>query len=256
MKYLGSVGYSNWDPRISIELYPQSSNIAAAASIGFSGDQGIVYGYACNETRDLLPSSVVKAHAIVSYLADRQGVGPDGKAQVTPGDNTYVSVHSTPGTDRQVLEAELKYFAEGDLRVVYFEQGGPQADTGLTGRKLQVDTYGTACSHGGGALSGKDCTKMDRTGAYLARAVARWLLKRGGLEWAEVGLAYGFDQRSPLWVRVRSNEPEEDERLTRMTLSQWDLSIEAAIERFSLYRPIYRNTSTFGHFKLGYPWEI
>lgn len=253
------VGYVNWTPSFSCHLHEQSLNISQTVLEGGAGDQGIVYGYATNETIKGLPLALVQAHEIVRFLAQQKLSGPDGKAQVTTGDNrnAFVSVHtSCPEIEPYIRSGIADIVGHTNIRISFFEVGGPFADTGLTGRKLQVDTYGGAARHGGGAFSGKDPSKIDRTGAYLARAIALYLIHYQELPWAEVGLAYGFGIAEPLWVNINSPLGSSSTRLEKVVRNIFDLTPRGAITRFDLLKPIYQQTATYGHFgRPEFPWE-
>jgi S-adenosylmethionine synthetase len=260
------IGYTDWNPDVICNMHDQSTNIEHTVASGSAGDQGIVYGYATTETARLMPSAVVRAHAIIRYLADARywqlPIGPDGKAQVTIGggnDNAFVSIHTHcddhSWLSDQVLPIIQSIVHHRNVRLSFFSVGGPAADTGLTGRKLQVDTYGGAAPHGGGAFSGKDPTKMDRTGAYLARYIAIAVLREFSLDWAEIGIAYGFGLEQPLWLRVLGSRPETH-MMERWVRSEFDLTPNGAIELLDLRRPIYQQTATYGHFgRPEFPWE-
>lgn len=248
---IADVGYLSYWPDITLDINTQSQVIGTAVDSGGAGDQGIVYGYACNETPSLMPLAVVQAHEIIRVIG-AAGYGPDGKAQVAFDDNVFVSVNGVPDVD--ICPAITRIVGHSQIYVSFFTEGGPLSDTGLTGRKTQVDTYGGIAHHGGGGFSGKDATKLDRSGAYFARYLAREILQREGSEWVEVGLAYGFGVRDPLWVHVRGTA--HDGILAREIREEFDLSIPAIIERLQLRRPIYRATSTGGHFgRPEFSWE-
>lgn len=250
------VGYITWTPAFACHIQEQAVNIAQAITAGEAGDQGIVYGYATRETSEGIPLALFQAHQIARVISI---LGPDGKAQVTTGDmpNVFVSINDVEFSriEQVILVNTLsKIVGHPHIKLSFFPIGGPAADTGVTGRKVQVDTYGGAASHGGGAFSGKDASKIDRSGAYLARAIALALLKHYDLLWVEIGIAYGFGIANPLWVNVRTNHFQFDFR--PWVFKHFDFRLPAIIERFGLRAPIYRQTATFGHFgRKEFPWE-
>lgn len=249
-----------------------------------AGDQGMMYGYACTETPELLPLPLVLAHRLAAQLAaDRRSAAvpwlrPDGKTQVTvrykdgePREVTRVVV-STQHRDG-VATDEITGYVHDSLapRVLTpwltaatrfainpsgsFVQGGPGADCGLTGRKIMVDTYGGLAYHGGGSFSGKDPSKVDRSGAYFCRYVARQIVKEGLATRAEVHVAYAIGHAQPVALSVETFGTG-DPRGAEAFLRQFDFRPGAIIERLDLRRPIYRQTTNYGHFgKPALPWE-
>ena len=254
-----------------------------------AGDQGIVYGYACTETDERMPLPIVLAHGLTRRLAAARRDGtlpylrPDGKSQVTveytSGSPRRVSVvvlaaQHDPDVDQPTLHQDL---LETVIRPVLgrfmdertevfvnssgsFVIGGPTSDTGMTGRKIIVDTYGGHGSHGGGAFSGKDPTKVDRSGAYMARYVAKNLVAAGLARDVEVQIAYAIGRARPLAVEVESRGTGvvDDEALRRAVLEVFDFRPAAIIERLDLRRPIYEPLSCYGHFgrsESEAPWE-
>lgn len=263
-------------------LHGQSADIALGTDTFGAGDQGLMFGYATNKTPNYMPAAIYYSHKIVKELArQRNGeqtwLGPDAKSQVTiefNDDNTIARIAkivcSTQHSEdtsielvrsmvenyiRQVIPTELLINTEFLINPTgRFVIGGPDGDTGLTGRKIIVDTYGGSCPHGGGAFSGKDPTKVDRSAAYMARYLAKNIVASGRATWATVQLAYAIGVEQPMSVYVDSdgNNPE----LTAWIITNVDLTPRGIINRFKLFRPIYSSTTNYGHFgKLGLPWE-
>ncbi|MCL6595250.1 MAG: methionine adenosyltransferase [Firmicutes bacterium] len=261
---------------------------APAGDLG-AGDQGVMFGYACRETETLMPLPIALAHALARRLAEVRKSGrlpylwPDGKTQVTVAyeddepvgvEAVVVSAQHAPDVGNEELETAIRRevveavvpgrFLEGARVFVNpsgrFVVGGPQADTGLTGRKIIVDTYGGYARHGGGALSGKDPTKVDRSAAYAARYVAKNLVAAGLCDRAEVQLAYAIGVAEPVAVRVDSFGTGRltDERLEQLVRRHFDLRPAAIIRTLGLRRPIYRPLAAYGHFgrtDVEAPWE-
>jgi S-adenosylmethionine synthetase len=249
-----------------------------------AGDQGMMFGYATDETPELMPLPILLAHRLTRGLAeDRRGgqypwLRPDAKSQVsvvydngTPRHVSHMLVSTQHAPDvhqneiREYVETYLaprvlgSWFHPGIEVLVNptgkFSQGGPSADCGVTGRKIIVDTYGGASRHGGGAFSGKDPSKVDRSGAYFCRYVARQLVKRGLAERAEIQVAYAIGRALPVSVKV-DTFGTGDEAAARDLVAQFDSRPAAVIERLDLLQPIYRRTTNYGHFgKPGLPWE-
>ena len=276
--------------RVEVLSRPQATDIARGVDTGGAGDQGLMFGYACDETPEFMPLPLVLAHRLTRRLATVRKRGliawlrPDGKAQVTlayrDGQAPEVRVvvlsaqHESgvglaeirAGLQRHVIDAVLPGCLEhGACRVHLnptgrFVQGGPAADAGLTGRKIIVDTYGGAVPHGGGAFSGKDPTKVDRSAAYMARHVARSLVASRLARRALVQLAYAIGLAPPVSVMVNTfgtgTQPDED--LARLVESTFPLTPSGIIEELDLRRPIYEQTAAYGHFgrsELDLPWE-
>jgi len=242
-------------------LTQQSRNIFNTISQGVAGDQGVMYGCACDDTPEMLPTAVVLAHRLAREIPLIGG--PDGKAQVTWRGNApataILSVQGKPWLKPQIVAALMKhlpppckYFPDT------FEIGGPEADAGVTGRKLAVDSYGGFCEYGGGAFSGKDPTKVDRSAAYMARYVARQIVKSGISKTATVAVAYAFGVSEPvaLSVNLSPSAPPGALSMASETLHHYNWNPEAIIEFLDLRRPIYRATSCYGHFgRKEFPWE-
>ncbi|MFB3853635.1 MAG: methionine adenosyltransferase [Vicinamibacterales bacterium] len=271
-------------------IHEQSPDIARGVDPGGAGDQGMMFGYACRETPELMPLPIMLAHKLCRALsmARREGVlvylRPDGKSQVTVEydgacpvrvDAVVVSgQHSAAVTQermredviekiiRAVVPAEMidsrtKFYVNPTGR---FVTGGPQGDAGVTGRKIIVDTYGGAAPHGGGAFSGKDPTKVDRSASYMARYIAKNLVAAGLADRALVQLAYAIGVADPVSVMVDADGTGRvpDEVLTRLVRSHFKLTPRGIIEELDLRRPIYCKTAAFGHFGRNEPdftWE-
>ena len=276
---------------IQCRIHTQSADIALGTndSVGGAGDQGMMFGGACTQTPELMPLPAALSRALVNRLTEcvhsNDLLRPDGKTQVTAEfdehghvlgiDTVVVSVmHSA---DFQIEELR-KYIKEGVIAPVLkqygfdiaqvphihinttgnFVIGGPNGDTGLTGRKIIVDTYGGYFSHGGGAFSGKDPTKVDRSGAYIARYMAKNLVAAGLAENVQVQLAYAIGIAEPVSVRVDSYGTGKisDEKMTELLRKTVDLTPAGIIRKLDLRRPIYGATAEFGHFGVAdRPWE-
>lgn len=299
---LRDIGYNPYAFLIYVYVHKQSADIAGGVNRALesrsgdttqysmlgAGDQGTVYGYATDETREYLPLPLVLAHGICkrvdSVRRDNviKGIKPDGKAQVTieyeDGKpkrvaSIVVSVQHSADKDMETLRSELisevlhpvfKDFPfDGDTEILVnpsgrFVKGDPAADTGLTGRKLMVDTYGGLAAHGGGAFSGKDPTKVDRSGAYMARYIAKNLVWSGLAKRCEVALSYAIGKADPVAVSVNSFGTSEysDERLCDAVKKVFCLRPAAIIDQLRLRSAIYADTAAYGHFNsVLFPWE-
>lgn len=302
---LEEVGYPVEGVQMDALIHQQSPDIAGAVACskekraglpanqdGFdagAGDQGVMIGYACNETPQLLPLPVVLANRIVRELSACRrsgyidGILPDGKAQVTVEyeeghptrlDSVVVSCqHREEKTCKKleqeirekVLKPALRFLPpDEDTKILInpsgrFVCGGMDADTGLTGRKLMVDTYGSMVPHGGGAFSGKDCSKVDRSGAYMARYIAKNMVAAGLAKRCQVSLAYAIGVAEPVMVQVdtfRTGTACADDCLEAAVPLVFGLTPAQIREHLHLDRPIYKQTAVFGHFgRKEFPWE-
>jgi S-adenosylmethionine synthetase len=279
-------GFSWKTANIESHLHKQSSDIAMGVDSKDNkdegaGDQGIMFGYACKETKDLMPAPIHFSHKILRLMAeDRKkgvikGIEPDSKSQVSmlyeddkPTKVTSVVIstqHSKDLNQTQVKDLIIPYIKNSipneflkdlDEKDIYinptgqFIIGGPDGDTGLTGRKIIVDTYGGAAPHGGGAFSGKDPTKVDRSAAYVARYVAKNIVAAGVSEKCLIQLAYAIGVSKPLSIYVKLSNHDEDktEDVKKIIDQNFDLSPRGIREMLGLNKPIYEITSSYGHF--------
>ncbi len=273
-------GFTSENCQVTVNLTRQSADIDMGVGTGGAGDQGLMFGYACNETEELMPFPIMTAHKLCLRLAEvrRQGildfVRPDGKSQVTVEyegshpvrvDAVVVSTQHAasvstetlragvlecvikPVIPAHLLDANTKYHINPTGR---FVTGGPVGDSGLTGRKIIVDTYGGTAHHGGGCFSGKDPTKVDRSAAYMARYIAKNIVAAGIADHAEVQLAYAIGVADPVSVMVdtfgtgRINQTQ----LENLVRKHFKLTPRGIIEALDLLRPIYKKTAAYGHF--------
>ena len=293
----GSTGFDGNTCGVITSIDPQSPDIAQGVDTAFetrtgsagedelnkqgAGDQGMMFGYACNETEDLMPLPIWLAHKLSARLAEVRKAGilpylrPDGKTQVTfdYDGNTpvalktvLISTQHQPGIDAEttikpdliehVIRPSLpEKFADDDFRVLVnptgkFELGGPHADVGLTGRKIIVDTYGGMARHGGGAFSGKDPSKVDRSAAYAGRWVAKNLVAAGAADRAEVQVAYAIGVAEPvsLLVDTFGTAKADEAKIVDAVKQVFDLRPGAILRDLDLRRPIYQKTAAYGHF--------
>ncbi len=261
----------------------QSGDIAMGVDTGGAGDQGLMFGYACRETKELMPLPIMLAHRICEKLAQLRKSGklpylrPDGKAQVTVEyeNNKPCRIEAVVVSTQHDPDAKLKTIREDVIehilkpilpkkltdwktlgKKIYvnptgrFVNGGPKADTGLTGRKIIVDTYGGMGSHGGGALSGKDPSKVDRSACYAARWVAKNLVAAELCDRVEVQLAYAIGVAQPVSIMcdTMGTGAMPDHEITKLVRKYFDLTPKGIIEALKLRRPIYRKTAAYGHF--------
>lgn len=268
-------------------LHGQSADIALGTDNFGAGDQGLMFGYACNETPDYMPSAIYWSHQIVKHLAKlrRPGggvewLGPDAKSQVTfeyddNGKPMRIAkvVCSTQHREdisingvRNTIEFEIRKILPGeyvDANTEFFINptgrfvvGGPDGDCGLTGRKIIVDTYGGYAPHGGGAFSGKDPTKVDRSAAYMMRYIAKNIVASGQADWATCQISYAIGMKDPMSFYVECEDKELARSLTATIPTMIDLTPMGIIKHFNLFRPIYSSTTQYGHFGKDYlPWE-
>lgn len=254
-----------------------------------AGDQGIMFGFACDETEDYMPLPIHLAHKLSQKLAlvrkneTLPYLRPDGKTQVTLEyengspkriDAIVISAQHAPETSHSQIEADIRkhvissvpeHLLDKETKIFInptgrFVIGGPQGDCGLTGRKIIVDTYGGYTKHGGGAFSGKDPTKVDRSGAYMARYVAKNIVAAGLAKRCEVEVAYAIGVARPVSVRVDTlgTNTIPEERINEMVNENFDLRPAAIIQNLGLYRPLYAQVASYGHFgrsDLNLPWE-
>ena len=282
-----SLGFSD-QSEISVTLHTQSPDIAMGVDNEGAGDQGLMFGYATNETEALMPLSLMLSRALTDKLTElretkkNHWMEPDGKSQITllyengrikAIDTVVVSVHHREDIELQdlrrevmekvilpvlpssLLSSQTRYFINPTGRFVL---GGPAADTGLTGRKIIVDTYGGHAHHGGGAFSGKDSTKVDRSASYAARNIASTIVSAHAAAKAEVQLAYAIGVKEPVSIHVDTFGTSSlgEEVIVRWIRDNWDLSPSGIISLFSLRRPIFYQTASSGHFgHKEFPWE-
>lgn len=296
-KVIRDIGYTSDDIgfnadtcRIFVALHSQSGDIAQGVDRDGAGDQGLMFGYACNQTEELMPVPIAYAHRLINRLAEVRLKGgitwlrPDSKSQVTIEYDGMKPVrveaivistqHDETVTQEQIadfvkkevigkvipaemLDKNTKYHINPTGRFVV---GGPHGDTGLTGRKIIVDTYGGWGRHGGGAFSGKDSTKVDRSAAYMGRYVAKNIVAAGLAEQCEVQLAYAIGVAEPVSIRVdtfgTSTMPEE--RIEKLVREHFPLTPKGIIEHLKLRRPVFLKTAEGGHFGRsgdGFTWE-
>jgi S-adenosylmethionine synthetase len=297
-------GFTFQDCAVLSAIKEQSADIAAAVSkraaskpgglepsydaVG-AGDQGIMYGYACTETEELMPLPITLAHRLAKRLAQVRkekilsSLRPDGKSQVTVEyrdgrpirvANALIAAQHDPDIEQETLREQLieqvlhpvldEWMDEETTLLVNssgrFVIGGPASDTGMTGRKIIVDTYGGYGSHGGGAFSGKDPTKVDRSGSYMARYVAKHIVSAGLAREVEIQIAYAIGCATPLAINVDTfgTGTVSDDHLRRAVLDVFDFRPAAVIERLDLLRPIYEPFACYGHFgriDLSPTWE-
>ena len=267
-------------------LHGQSADIALGTDTFGAGDQGLMFGYACNETDVHMPSAIYWSHRIVEELTKIRKAGtvawlePDAKSQVTfqyNDDGTpkriakvVCSTQHSESVDITAVRMAVENIIRGVLPEKYIDNetefyinptgrfviGGPDGDTGLTGRKIIVDTYGGYSPHGGGAFSGKDPTKVDRSAAYLTRYLAKNIVASGKADWATVQISYAIGLAQPMSFYVETDHKPQSRQLTKWIQDNVDLTPKGIIDRFDLFRPIYSTTTNYGHFgKPDLPWE-
>ena len=272
-KVYKDIGYTQ-ELKFIINIVEQSPDIAMGVDVGGAGDQGIMYGYATNETAEFLPWAVVKVHALAKGLQDLREQGniawlkPDGKTQIVMENGKVKNVLVSTQHSAEISQEEIKNTLTeklikpilGDITGVEifvnptgnFVQGGFEADTGLTGRKIMVDTYCGLIFHGGGCFSGKDPSKVDRSAAYMARFAAKNIVANGYAKECLVSVAYAIGKVEPLMVSaIDENGNNLDE-----ILKKFDFKPLSIITQLELKKPIYLKTAAYGHFgKEDLPWE-
>ena len=286
----GKFGFDADTCAVLSALHGQSPDIAMGVDPGGAGDQGLMFGYACSETKELMPLPIMMSHRLVRGLSEARRTGgldylrPDGKSQVTveyDGDTPVridAVVVSSQHSDRvsieqiredltaqvikkivpaELLDANTKIYVNPTGR---FVTGGPHGDSGLTGRKIIVDTYGGMAPHGGGAFSGKDPTKVDRSASYMARYIAKNCVAAGLADRVQVQLAYAIGVAEPVSVLVETfGAGKIDEvKISSLVREHFELTPKGIIKSLDLRRPIYRQTAAFGHFGRTEPeftWE-
>ena len=297
-KVIREIGYTKAEYRFDADscavinvINKQSGDIAQGVDTGGAGDQGMMFGYACKETPEYMPAALMYSHKLVEKLADIRKnylelmpyLRPDAKAQVTvayddagkiTGVTTIVvSTQHDPGVSQEQIAEDIKKHVIpavipanmiGPDTVFHinptgkFEIGGPHGDTGLTGRKIIVDTYGGKAPHGGGAFSGKDPTKVDRSAAYAARHLAKNIVAAGLAEQCTIQVSYAIGVKEPvsLLVDMHGTGTISSDVVSSFIMKNIDLSPKGIIERLKLQRPIYRATAAYGHFgRNEFPWE-
>jgi S-adenosylmethionine synthetase len=285
---VGSIGYNNalygFDSNtcaVISTINKQSGDIAMGVDTGGAGDQGMMFGYATNETPELMPTPISLAHKLTQRLSDVRKTGlmsylrPDGKSQVTVEynaenqpvrvDAVVISTQHAETVSNEELRADiLKHVIQAVIPAKLLDEntkyhinptgrfviGGPMGDTGLTGRKIIVDTYGGMGRHGGGAFSGKDPTKVDRSAAYMARYVAKNIVAAGLADRCEVQLAYAIGVAEPVSVLVDTfgTGKVSEDQLERLVRANFSLTPKGIIDSLNLRRPIYKATAAYGHF--------
>jgi len=296
-------GFDSETCAVLTAIDPQSTDIAMGVNASFeskegnknfedlgAGDQGLMFGFACNETEELMPLPIVLAHKLAQKMTRLRKSGkldylrPDGKTQVTveyhddkPAriDTIVMSSQHSPNVSQEQIKEDLIKYAVNEIidpslldeNTKYYVNptgkfviGGPQGDAGLTGRKIIVDTYGGYSRHGGGAFSGKDPTKVDRSAAYAARYVAKNIVAAGLADKCEIELAYAIGVAHPvsIFIETFNTEKIDIEKIEALVEKHFDLRPSAIIDYLDLRRPIYKQTAAYGHFgrnDLDLPWE-
>ena len=284
---LSSIDEQSPDIALGVDNATDADDVEEFDKIG-AGDQGMMFGYACDETESLMPLPITLAHALTRQLTEVRKSGeiewlrPDGKAQVTVEyiddvpervDTIVVSCQHSEDVDMDTLEKTIiekvigraipQEYIDDDTKIYInptgrFVIGGPAGDSGVTGRKIIVDTYGGFCAHGGGAFSGKDPTKVDRSASYMARYICKNLVAAGVCKRAELQVAYAIGMAHPvsIYVNTYGTGIVSDEDLAKVVREVFDLRPKAIIKNLKLDRPIYRATSNYGHFgRDGFTWE-
>ena len=294
-KTIKQIGYDNakldMDYRtckIDVNITKQSADIAMGVDIGGAGDQGIMFGYASDETENYMPYAIDMAHKLSKRLSDVRKEGiipylrPDGKVQVTVEyeneipkriETILVSTQHNAEVSQETLKKDIieniidiivpKEMMDENTKIYInptgrFVIGGPLGDTGLTGRKIIVDTYGGDARHGGGAFSGKDASKVDRSAAYMLRHIAKNIVANGYAKKCEIQVAYAIGMEEPLSIYINTfgTGKKTEEELVNLIKENFDLTPNGIIEYLHLKEPIYTKTTNYGHFgKPNLPWE-
>ena len=294
-KVIKEIGYDNekldMDYRtckIDVNITKQSPDIAMGVDTGGAGDQGIMFGYASNETENYMPLAIDTAHKLAKRLAEVRKekiipyLRPDGKVQVTVEyendkpkriETILISTQHNDGISQEQIKEDIKenvinYIVPKTMidenTKIYvnptgrFVIGGPLGDTGLTGRKIIVDTYGGYARHGGGEFSGKDASKVDRSAAYMLRHIAKNIVANGYADKCEIQVSYAIGMKEPLSIYINTfgTGKKSDEELVNLIKEKFDLTPNGIIEYLNLKEPIYTKTTNYGHFgKDGLPWE-
>jgi S-adenosylmethionine synthetase len=290
------IGYDGFDPDFSAEslevqnrVHEQSADIAAGVDRDLgAGDQGLMFGFAVNETEELMPLPIELAHRMAERLSEVRRTGkldylrPDGKTQVMVRyegtrpiavEKVLISAHHAPDKDQDEMAAEVfdtvvaavvpEEMLNSEMEFIFnpsgrFVIGGPVADTGLTGRKIIVDTYGGYARHGGGAFSGKDATKVDRSAAYAARWAAKNLVAAGVADKIEIQLSYAIGRAEPFSIHVETfgTETISPETIERVVNEVFDFRPASVIAQLELTKPVFAPTAAYGHFgRPGFSWE-
>jgi S-adenosylmethionine synthetase len=283
----GEVGFNGENCGVLTSISEQSPDIKVGVDHDGAGDQGMMFGYACDETPELMPLPISLAHKLTQKLAEVRKNGtldylfPDGKSQVTVEyddnvpvriDAIVVSNHHKKSVSQDIIHADIKkhviqpvcgHMMDTETKIHInptgaFTEGGPVADAGLTGRKIIVDTYGGMARHGGGAFSGKDATKVDRSAAYMMRYIAKNLVAAGLCKRCEIQVAYAIGKAEPvsLLVDTFGTGVLSDEKLSAIVRKEFPLTPKEIIEHLQLRKPQYRKTAAYGHFgRDSFTWE-
>ncbi len=296
--FLYEIGYTDSDMGIDAQtcavisaIQEQSKDIALGVDIGGAGDQGMMYGYATDETPELMPLPIMLAHKLVRRLAEIRKANivnylhPDGKSQVTVEyegdkpkriDTIILSAQHHIDVSNEKIHSDIKKLVideiipkemlDNNTKILInptgkFVIGGPQGDTGVTGRKIMVDTYGGIGHHGGGCFSGKDPTKVDRSASYMARYVAKNLVASGVCNRVELSLSYAIGIAEPTSINVDTfgTGKVDESKLVSILKKLFDFTPQGIIDKLKLHRPIYKRTACYGHFgreEQGFTWEI
>ena len=294
-KTIQEIGYENSEIdidyktcKVNINITEQSPDIALGVDIGGAGDQGIMFGYATDETENYMPYPIWAAHKLAKKLTQVRKTGtisyirPDGKTQITVEyendkpkriETILISTQHTAEVSLETLKQDIKKYVIKEVipenmidekTKIYinptgrFIIGGPLGDTGLTGRKIIVDTYGGMARHGGGAFSGKDPSKVDRSGAYMLRHIAKNVVANGLAKKCEIQISYAIGMKEPLsiWINTYGTSAIPEDQIIQIIKEKFDLTPDGIIKYLDLQKPIYKKTTNYGHFgKDELPWE-